>query len=99
MVSSDSELRFGEVIYYYSLIKEMLLEHGIFAAFHSNYVNKSDLGLSSSKINRNYSVIWGLLLQRCPAPIDHERLFIISGSSGSREKQTNRHGEAVKSPQ
>lgn len=57
MISSDSDLGFSEIIYYYSLIKEMLLEDGIFVAFHSNYAHKSDLGLSSSKINKEHFVI------------------------------------------
>lgn len=34
------ELRFGELIYFYSLTMEMLLKHGMFASFHRKYVQK-----------------------------------------------------------
>jgi len=33
----EFRLRLGEVVYYYSLITEMLVKQGIFAAFHSDY--------------------------------------------------------------
>lgn len=91
-------LRFGEVIYYYSLITEMLIKQGIFAAFHSNYMQESDLGLSSSRISMEHLPIWGLFLQNWPLSSGSERQVPCS-ISGGRKKQTNKQWEAVKSPQ
>ena len=76
----------------------MLLKQGIFAAFHSNYMQEFDLGLSSSRINMEHLPAWGLFLQNWLLSSGSERQVPWS-ISGGRKKQTNKHWEAVKSPQ
>lgn len=76
----------------------MLLNQGIFAAFHSNYVQEFDLGLSSSRINMELLRIWGLFLQNWLLSTSSERKVPWSISKGEK-KETSKHWEAVKSPQ